>query len=158
MASRLLKDSANSHQMFNSEVEQHERHWFVRLVVVGYKMVLGCLLKFLLIQDFLIRSVWQTKCCHDISEGETSELVKCFNFAVLVIIQMREDSVKAGTEWSPSALFDSVEHPHSICVVDQSITEDSDSLMSPQSQALVACLQLFFARTSHTTNDFRNIS
>jgi hypothetical protein len=135
MASRLLQDSTNSHKMLNSEVEQHKRHWLICGQVVLVKMLVCSLLKLNFVEDLFIGPFWDTEVTENISKGKTSELIKSLDLTVLISIQVIEHGIEALSEWSSGNVFDSIEHPHSIIIVDESVTEDSCGLMCPQSQA-----------------------
>jgi hypothetical protein len=61
-------------------------------------------------------------------------------------------------EWLLATFFNCVLHPHSIIVIDKTITKYSNSLMCPQSNDLRGTGQFFFGGSSHTTYNFREIS
>ena len=71
---------------------------------------------------------------------------------------MGEDGIKTRSKWSSRAIFDSIEHPHSVLIVDQSITENPDGLMGPKSEALIASGQFLLRWSCHTADNFGNIS
>jgi hypothetical protein len=88
-------------------------------------MLISSYLKLHFVNDLLVRPVRNAEWCENITKGKTSELIKSLNLSILVGIQMIEDIVKALSEWSSGNILDSIEHPHSVTVVDEPITEDS---------------------------------
>jgi len=121
-------------------------------------MLVSSLLKLNFVEDLFIRPLWDTEVTENISKGKTSELIKSLDLPVLISIQVIEHGIEALSEWSPGNVFDSIEHPHSIIIVDESVTEDSCGLMCPESEARVSSVQCFVSWHSHTTNNFRDIS
>lgn len=121
-------------------------------------MLVSSLLKLNFVEDLFIGPFWDTEITENISESKTSEFIKGLDLSIFICIQMVEHGIKALSEWGSGNVFDSIEHPHSVIIVDESITENSCSLMCPQSKARVSLVQCFVSWHCHTTNNLRDIS
>ena len=71
---------------------------------------------------------------------------------------MLEEDVELSTEGSSDTLSDTVHHPFSVNVVDESITEYTDTLVSPESDSNVRVLEGAFLNHTETTDDLTHIS
>lgn len=118
--------------MLGCIVEEYEIHRLVRKSIVLEKCFIGSLLKLVFILYLFINSIRHTERSEDISEQKTTELVQRRDLVVLIKIKMPEGSVKVGTERSTYTFFYCFKHPHTIFVVDETITKDTNCLVRPQ--------------------------
>jgi hypothetical protein len=144
--------------MFDGEVEQYEWHWFVRHLIVVGESIVSAFLESKLVHYFFIRTIWNTKWSVNISEKKSSELIKSLNFTIFVGIKMIEDGIEVLSEWGSSAFSDAVKHPRSVFIVNKTITKDSNTLVSPESQGGISSGEFFLGAHAHTANNFREIS
>lgn len=144
--------------MLSCITEEYEIHWLIRKCIVLEQCLISSLLKLVLVFNLFVSPIRHSEGSEDISEEKTTEFVQCRDLVVLVKVKMCECSVKVGTERSTHTFFDSFKHPLTIFVVDQTITEDTNGLMSPQPDGSRRVLQLILFAVAETTNNLREIT
>jgi hypothetical protein len=131
VTTRLSQNSSNLEHVLNGEVKQHKVHGTIDDVVVLNELVIGAFLELNEVKDLNIGSISKTKLSVNITEQETSELIDSIYFSISIVVKMTKKTVELLTKWLLAAFFDCSFHPHTILVIDKSVTEDSACLVSP---------------------------
>ena len=144
--------------MLNSEVEEHQIHHIVSDLIVSVESFACGLDQLCLVQNLFIWPVWDAKRCEDVTEDVSTELVERLNLSIARFVEMLEKQVEVGAEGDLRCLLNGGEHPHSIIIVNKTISKHSCSLVSPKTHHLVSLCQLILPRQADSLNDLREIS
>ena len=144
--------------MLDSEVEEHQIHHIVSDLIVSVKSFACGLDQLLLVQNLFIRPIWDAKRCEDVTEDVSTELIERLNLSIARFVEMLEKQIEVGAEGDFRCLLNSVEHPHSIIIVNQTISKHSCSLVSPKTHHLVGLCQFILPRQADSLDDLREIS
>ena len=110
------------------------------------------------IQDLFVWAFLHTERSKDIAKVKSTILVKGFDLSVLIIVKMFEKNIEIGAKWCTYCIFHSIHHPHSIIVVDETITKHSCDFVSPKSSGNIRVWNFFLGAEANAANNFANVT